>query len=114
MPFTDDIDSWLQSMEQRWEAGEIGRRDGNWLYFHLGGGHVAAANFAALVGNLALVITGAIALKRVEVAIRRRFDVRWRPDHCAACGYNLTGNVTGVCPECGKPLPEEQHRSESS
>ena len=20
---------------------------------------------------------------------------------CAACGYNLTGNVSGVCPECG-------------
>jgi hypothetical protein len=20
---------------------------------------------------------------------------------CAHCGYNLTGNVTGVCPECG-------------
>lgn len=21
---------------------------------------------------------------------------------CTACGYNLTGNVSGVCPECGK------------
>ncbi len=21
---------------------------------------------------------------------------------CAACGYNLTGNVTGKCPECGR------------
>ncbi len=21
--------------------------------------------------------------------------------HCAECGYNLTGNVSGVCPECG-------------
>lgn len=23
---------------------------------------------------------------------------------CAACGYNLTGNVSGVCPECGMPV----------
>jgi hypothetical protein len=23
------------------------------------------------------------------------------PGHCTACGYNLTGNVSGVCPECG-------------
>jgi hypothetical protein len=23
---------------------------------------------------------------------------------CAACGYDLTGNVSGVCPECGTPL----------
>jgi hypothetical protein len=22
---------------------------------------------------------------------------------CLACGYNLTGNTSGVCPECGKP-----------
>jgi hypothetical protein len=23
---------------------------------------------------------------------------------CAKCGYNLTANVSGVCPECGKPI----------
>jgi hypothetical protein len=23
--------------------------------------------------------------------------------HCTACGYDLTGNVSGICPECGKP-----------
>jgi hypothetical protein len=29
---------------------------------------------------------------------------RWRPappDVCRQCGYNLTGNVSGRCPECG-------------
>lgn len=36
------------------------------------------------------------------------------PGMCAECGYNLTGNVTGICPECGTAIPEEQHRSESS
>jgi len=30
--------------------------------------------------------------------IRRR---RVLPGHCTTCGYNLTGNTTGVCPECG-------------
>lgn len=24
---------------------------------------------------------------------------------CRKCGYNLTGNISGVCPECGTPLP---------
>ncbi|MBN1513182.1 MAG: hypothetical protein JXB13_14295 [Phycisphaerae bacterium] len=24
--------------------------------------------------------------------------------HCQHCGYNLTGNLSGVCPECGKQL----------
>jgi hypothetical protein len=27
--------------------------------------------------------------------------------HCRRCGYNLTGNVSGVCPECGTPVPEQ-------
>ena len=26
---------------------------------------------------------------------------RIRPGHCQKCGYDLTGNVSGVCPECG-------------
>lgn len=36
---------------------------------------------------------------------------RWLPRRrakgvCAACGYNLTGNVSGICPECGTPVPQ--------
>lgn len=23
---------------------------------------------------------------------------------CSSCGYNLTGNISGVCPECGIPI----------
>lgn len=36
-------------------------------------------------------------------AFANRF--RRRPDdagHCSGCGYDLTGNVSGVCPECGR------------
>ncbi len=29
------------------------------------------------------------------------------PGHCQKCGYNLTGNVSGVCPECGTPTPPD-------
>jgi len=24
---------------------------------------------------------------------------------CRRCGYDLTANATGVCPECGGPVP---------
>ena len=24
---------------------------------------------------------------------------------CLGCGYDLTGNLSGVCPECGEPSP---------
>ena len=26
------------------------------------------------------------------------------PNHCQNCGYNLTDNVSGVCPECGQGI----------
>ena len=29
-------------------------------------------------------------------------DLRVPAGHCRKCGYNLTGNVTGVCSECGE------------
>ncbi len=33
---------------------------------------------------------------------RRR---RTRPGTCSKCGYDLTGNVSGRCPECGEVVP---------
>ncbi len=28
---------------------------------------------------------------------------RYPHGHCQSCGYNLTGNLSGICPECGTP-----------
>lgn len=42
---------------------------------------------------------------------------RYPPGHCQSCGYNLTGNESGRCPECGKPIPSgdtEQATSETT
>ena len=30
--------------------------------------------------------------------------------HCQRCGYDLTGNVSGVCPECGMPIRQSDAR----
>ena len=32
---------------------------------------------------------------------------RPRAGYCSACGYSLTGNLSGVCPECGKAVAGE-------
>jgi len=29
------------------------------------------------------------------------------PGCCQRCGYNLTGNTSGICPECGEPCDAE-------
>lgn len=53
---------------------------------------------------LASAINKAIALLRKRVPL---------PGHCVACGYDLAGNTSGVCPECGQyvasrtPTPAE-------
>ena len=41
------------------------------------------------------------------------FKLRWRTvltdePHCNSCGYNLTGNESGKCPECATPVPEQE------
>ena len=31
-----------------------------------------------------------------------------KPGHCLRCGYNLTGNESGICPECSTPIPKQE------
>lgn len=37
---------------------------------------------------------------RVERYLWREFE-----GVCRSCGYELNGNTSGVCPECGTPIP---------
>ncbi len=41
------------------------------------------------------------------VYTRRWRKLRNNMEECRQCGYNLTGNVSGKCPECGSPVPED-------
>ncbi len=34
------------------------------------------------------------------------------PGYCQKCGYNLTGNVSGRCPECGTPIKPGRERTD--
>ncbi|GMU21385.1 MAG: hypothetical protein AMXMBFR13_14780 [Phycisphaerae bacterium] len=44
-------------------------------------------------------------LVAIPTAILFWRDRRVPPGHCQQCGYNLTGNTSGVCSECGSPVP---------
>lgn len=49
-------------------------------------------------------------LDRVGFLPRKR-----RPSLCEKCDYDLTGNESGICPECGTPIAHEcARRSETS
>ena len=38
----------------------------------------------------------------------------WRRDgRCGQCGYDLRGNVSGCCPECGTAIPRKETSDES-
>jgi hypothetical protein len=54
--------------------------------------------------NLGLCAATLIALP-AGVA-RRLLARRRRPQGCIHCGYDQTGNVSGVCPECGRATPD--------
>jgi predicted Zn-ribbon and HTH transcriptional regulator len=60
-----------------------------------------------LVGRLSLAVWGGIIAWGIiramrDMADQRRVEVAGRPP-CRSCGYDLTANVSGVCPECGRP-----------
>lgn len=52
-----------------------------------------------------LVIIFAVYPSLLLIPIVRRVR-RSRKGLCLYCGYNLTGNVTGVCPECGTRIKD--------
>jgi hypothetical protein len=50
----------------------------------------------------AVVVASCLPLWRL-IAWQRARHAPWN-GLCKKCGYNLTGNVSGVCPECGNPI----------
>jgi hypothetical protein len=55
---------------------------------------------------LVFMIVGGIGPLVVYRQRRRR-----RTGLCPQCGYDLTGNVSGRCPECGAPAPTQSAQS---
>lgn len=60
----------------------------------------------ALVGdNMVIVSIWVFALlSGLPTALLFYLDRHRAPGHCATCGYNLRGNTTAICPECGSAV----------
>jgi hypothetical protein len=78
-----------------WEAivNELGWR---WVF-----GNLVAWNAGFLVAW-----TGVFLNQRYGIRAARQ-----TAGYCQHCGYNLTGNVTGVCPECGAGIRKDAAES---
>jgi hypothetical protein len=77
-----------------------------WVVTHLF--DVSGAVMGGILGGTltcgVCVAAGAIAepiLDRFRLFVTDRF--------CKGCGYDLTGNVSGICPECGRSITPRQN-----
>jgi hypothetical protein len=61
----------------------------------------------AVVGLLSVCLFPFIVLPLVVLVISESRSMRSHSDsanQCSRCGYDLTGNISGTCPECGTSL----------
>ncbi len=72
---------------------------------------VMAFDYWDLLGSIVLYVAICFAIWLTYLVPHKAFRLlRWRAvdrdaPYCLHCDYNLTGNVSGTCPECGTPIP---------
>lgn len=71
-----------------------------------GGGSYANTDFRAVM-PLWIPLLLAILATTTSWMLARRWQIP--PGYCVNCGYDLTGNVTGRCPECGTIVTRLKH-----
>lgn len=93
-----------------WDGGEalglyirdhtyvIGIGDGGWFGVDLFGVEYIEIPTACL--SLAPIMIAGLAA--IALRLLRRCVA---PGHCGYCAYDLTGNASGTCPECGRTVP---------
>jgi hypothetical protein len=103
----------------QWGWGRLGRGHLHWddlprstawnrLGFYAGEGMGWSSSFADESVRLLsfpawLPAAALLALPAWRAGAAARAARRARDNRCPSCGYDLTGNVSGVCPECGAP-----------
>lgn len=58
-----------------------------------------------------IAVPCAVAGAWVIARSRLKYSDRLHSGHCRQCGYDLTGNRSGVCPECGAGVPKPAQES---
>ena len=66
--------------------------------------HRAADAFSIALAGLLIVLAPLCIVISWRKWREYRKVARVLNHECTECGYNLTGNTSGVCPECGKAV----------
>ena len=96
-------------IEEMWNSGQIGPRDDwrfGWFLMKPVGRTVLAVSPYRAGANIGAACTAWFAVACGYRLWRQRRDPRLLPGHCDSCGYDLTGNTSGRCPECGTAVKD--------
>ncbi len=81
-----------------------------WKQLSAGGSRavsVDAVGTVVLLGAVTLILS-AVVFNIIHRAFVESWRQRRRMLHfCEYCGYDLSGNISGVCPECGTRIEPE-------
>lgn len=78
------------------------------VYSNLWGREVGLGDAYAVLGLWVVLAVGYAVLFWGITSVMRSAVPTRRPGHCTRCGYNLTGNVSGRCPECGTKMQSKR------
>lgn len=101
----------ISHLNYRWRYGSYGYWEVVWPDVHLKWtpivGTYIGANRTIKTRSVPLWVPWVIVA--IPTALLFWLDRRRIPSgYCKKCGYDLTGNVSGICPECGEMVPPQQ------
>ena len=74
------------------------------LYWVLPGNTCPFGFVGALIVVYGPIAAAGLGLTLLIAFVNVRRQWRWKQHLCIKCGYNLVGNVSGMCPECGTTI----------
>jgi len=105
VPISDESESNLQWMI----SDEHSASDGKWCLGGFGF-YLAGERVGFDLDREAIIPAWFVMIVCVIPVARRKWKLRSRPrtfGRCLMCLYNLTGKTSGICPECGTPVPKK-------
>ena len=89
---------------------DVGRLPSDWTFLR----HLGLVLPLATKDVYRLPLWIPLLVSSIPLFIIWRRSRRPPKDHCRKCYYNLTGNTSGICPECGTPITREIVRPQRS